>query len=215
MNSYIKKILTLLDTAYPDAKTHLEFDSPFELAVSTVLAAQCTDVRVNMVMVPLYKTKYKSPEDILNAGLKNFSEDIKSISFFNKKAKSILSLCNELVNKYSGKIPGTMEELTSLPGIGRKTANVLLANCFGRKDCIITDTHLIRVSGRLGLTKEKEPEKIEMDLKKLIPEDKQTEFSMKIGEHGRTICDAKKPKCDECMFGDICPSKKEFNNKMK
>ncbi len=211
MNAHIKKILSLLDTSYTDAKTHLDFDNAFELTVSTILAAQCTDVRVNMIMVPLYKEKYKTPKDIINAGLKNFTEDIKSITFFNNKAKAILALCDVLENKFSGQMPGTMDELVSLPGIGRKSANVVLANCFGRKDCIITDTHLIRVTGRLGLTKETVPEKIEMDLKKKVPDDKQTEFSMKIGEHGRTVCSAKKPKCAECMFEKICPSRKEFN----
>lgn len=211
MKSSIKDILTLLEAAYPEAKTHLNFSNPFELAVSTVLAAQCTDARVNMVMTPLYKTKYKSPKHIINAGLEKFTEDIKSINFYNNKAKAILALCEDLENKFKGKIPDTMEELVSLPGIGRKSANVILANCFNRKDCIIGDTHLIRVTKRLGLTKEEKTEKIEMDLKKQIPEDKQTDFSLRIGEHGREICQAKKPKCDECMFNKICPSSKLFN----
>lgn len=211
MKSSIKDILTLLEAAYPEAKTHLNFSNPFELAVSTLLAAQCTDVRVNMVMTPLYKTKYKSPKHIIDAGLEEFTEDIKSINFYNNKAKAILALCEDLENKFKGKIPETMEELVSLPGIGRKSANVILANCFNRKDCIIVDTHLIRVTKRLGLTKEEKPENIEMDLKKQIPEEKQTDFSLRIGEHGREICQAKKPKCDECMFNKICPSSKLFN----
>lgn len=200
------EIIKRLAKEYPDAKCHLDFKSPFELIVSTVLAAQCTDVRVNMIMTPLYKSLYKSPKDILKDGENNFKSNIKSINFFNNKAKAVLSICKTLEEKFKGKVPGTMEELTSLTGVGRKSASVVLGNCFGKKDVIIVDTHLKRVSARLGLTENDNPDKIEIDLKEIIPENEQFYFSMRIGEHGRQICKAKNPNCKECFMNDICAS---------
>ncbi|HMS64640.1 MAG TPA: endonuclease III [Ignavibacteria bacterium] len=200
------EIVKKLSKEYPDVKCHLDFKNSFELLVSTVLAAQCTDVRVNLVMVPLYKSKYKSPADILKDGENSFRENIKSINFFNNKAKAVLSICTTLVEKYNGKVPGTMEELTSLAGVGRKSASVILGNCFGEEDVIIVDTHLKRVSTRLGLIDSDNPDKIEIELKKLIPPDDQFYFSMRIGEHGRQICKAKNPDCSRCFLNDICPS---------
>ncbi|MCI0472921.1 MAG: endonuclease III, partial [Ignavibacteria bacterium] len=144
-------IIKRLSENYPDAKCHLEFKSPFELLVSTVLAAQCTDERVNKTMVPLYKSMYKSPGDVLKEGHDKFRDNIKSINFFNNKAKSILALSDTVETKHKGKIPSTMEELTELPGVGRKSASVILGNCFGKQDVIIVDTHLKRVAARLGL----------------------------------------------------------------
>ena len=211
-NDILKKraneIIKKLALEYPDSKPHLEFNNPFELLISTVLAAQCTDVRVNMTMPPLYKTKYKSPKDILKDGIDNFRQNIKSISFPNSKAKSIIALCRQLVDDFNGQVPKTMEELTKLTGVGRKSASVVLGNCFGKKDVIIVDTHFKRVTTRLGLTENEDPEKIEMDLKEIIPPDEQFKFSLRIGDHGRTICDAKKPKCAECMFNKSCPAAK-------
>lgn len=202
-----KEILTRLEREYPDVKCHLEFNSPFELLISTVLAAQCTDERVNMVMVPLYKSKYKSPQDIVKDGISKFTNNIKSITFFNNKSNAILGICDDIINKFKGKIPGNMEDLISMKGVGRKSANVILGNCFSKKDVIITDTHLIRVSRRLGLAENDVPEKIEFELKEIVPEARQYSFSMRIGEHGRTICKAKKPDCNNCLLNDICPSK--------
>jgi endonuclease-3 len=199
-----KVIVKRLAEYYPDAKCHLEFNSPFELLVSTVLAAQCTDIRVNMTMVPLYKLKYKSPKDILKNGHDKFRDNIKSINFFNNKAKSILALSETVEIKHKGKIPSTMEEITKLPGVGRKSASVILGNCFGKKDVIIVDTHLKRVSARLGLIENYNPDKIEAELREIVPEKEQYHFSMRIGEHGRQICQAKKPKCDECFLRDLC-----------
>jgi len=207
----VEEILKILNREYPEAKTHLDFNSPFELLVSTVLAAQCTDIRINMVMPPLYKKIYKGPKDILKDGIENFTDNIKSITFFNSKAKSIMGMCEMLVNEFGGKVPGTMEELTKLPGVGRKSASVVLGNCFGQKDVIIVDTHLKRVSDRLGLIENDNPEKIEMELKEIVPPDQQHNYSLKIGEHGRVVCDAKKPKCGECSISHICPSKDSFN----
>ncbi|MBL8005989.1 MAG: endonuclease III [Ignavibacteria bacterium] len=200
------EIVKRLEREYQDARCHLEFKNPFELLISTVLAAQCTDVRVNMVMIPLYKEKYKTPADVLKDGESKFRENIKSINFFNNKAKSVIAICNSLINNFNGTVPGTMEELTSLAGVGRKSASVILGNCFGKNDVIIVDTHLKRVSGRLGLTENDSPDKIEEDLKAIIPDDAQFRFSMRIGEHGRQICKAKKPDCENCFMNDICPS---------
>jgi endonuclease-3 len=202
----VKEIIQKLMSEYPDVKCHLEFSSAFELLISTVLAAQCTDDRVNKVMVPLYSSKYKKPEDILRDGLENFREEIKSINFFNNKAIAIIGFCSDLNQKYQNKIPGNMEELTSLKGVGRKSASVILGNCFGRNDVIIVDTHLSRVSARLGLIENDNPEKIEIELKEIIPADEQFNFSMRIGEHGRQVCKAKKPDCSNCFLSDICPS---------
>lgn len=204
-------IIEKLNETYPDAKCHLDFNSPFELLVSTVLAAQCTDERVNMVMVPLYKSEYKSPADILKYGEEDFRENIKSINFFNNKTKSVLSLSKTIVEKHSGVVPHTMDELTELAGVGRKSASVILGNCFGKTDVIIVDTHLKRVATRLGLTNEEDPVKIEMQLKEIIPENEQFGFSMRIGEHGRTICKARKPMCDQCVIAEYCDSAFKFN----
>lgn len=200
------EIIERLSKEYPDAKCHLDFNSPFELIVSTVLAAQCTDVRVNLVMVPLFRSKYKSPSDVIKDGESNFRENIKSINFFNNKAKAVLSICKTIQEKYGGMVPGTMDELTSLTGVGRKSASVVLGNCFGKKDVIIVDTHLKRVSSRLGLIENDNPDKIETELKEIIPEKDQFFFSMRIGEHGRQICKAKKPDCAGCFLNDICIS---------
>ena len=200
------EIIKRLAKEYPDAKCHLDFNSPFELIVSTVLAAQCTDIRVNLVMVPLYRTKYKSPKDIINDGEDNFRENIKSINFFNNKAKAVLSICKTVVDKYNGQIPQTMDELTSLAGVGRKSASVVMGNCFGKNDVIIVDTHLKRVATRLGLIENENPEKIEIELKGIIPDNEQFHFSMRIGELGRQICKAKKPDCEGCFMNDICVS---------
>ena len=200
------EIIKRLAKEYPDAKCHLDFNSPFELIVSTVLAAQCTDIRVNMVMVPLYKIKYKSPKNIIKDGEDNFRENIKSINFFNNKAKAVLSICKTVVDKYNGQIPQTMDELTSLAGVGRKSASVVMGNCFGKNDVIIVDTHLKRVATRLGLIENENPEKIEIELKGIIPDNEQFHFSMRIGELGRQICKAKKPDCEGCFMKDICVS---------
>ncbi len=203
---FAKEIIKRLSQQYPDAKCHLDFKSPFELIISTVVAAQCTDVRVNMVMTPLYKSKYKSPADILNDGESKFRDSIKSINFFNNKAKAILSLCKTVVEKFKGKIPNTMEGLTSLSGVGRKSASVVLGNCFGKTDVIIVDTHLKRVCARLGLIESDNPDKIEIELKEIIPSKEQFFFSMRIGELGRQICKARNPNCTECFLNDVCPS---------
>ena len=201
------EIIKRLGSEYPETRCHLYFNSPFELLISTILAAQCTDERVNKVMVPLYKSIYHSPEDIIRDGIENFRENVKSINFFNNKSKAIFDICNNLIKRFKSKVPDNIEDLTSLKGVGRKSANVVLGNCFGKKDVIIVDTHLIRVTKLLGLTENDIPEKIETEIKLIVPEKEQYNFSMRIGEHGRTICKAKKPDCINCFLNDICPSK--------
>ncbi|HWA05182.1 MAG TPA: endonuclease III [Ignavibacteria bacterium] len=203
------KILDILSNEYPDAGCHLDYNNPFELLISTLLAAQCTDERVNAVMVPLYK-KYKTPGDFLKLTQGELEHELRSINFYRNKTKSVLSCCAALVNDHNGEVPKTMEELTKLAGVGRKTANVVLGNCFG-EPAIMTDTHLNRVSQRLGLTDSDKPEKIEMELKEIITDDLQVKYSHVIGQHGRTICKAKKPLCNECVVCKLCPSYGKLN----
>ena len=198
------KILEILSNEYPNAGCHLDYKDPFQLLISTLLAAQCTDERVNMVMVPLYK-KYKTPSDFLKLKPEELENELRSINFYRNKTKSVLSCCASLVNDHNGEVPNTMDELIKLAGVGRKTANVVLGNCFGMP-AIMTDTHLNRVSQRLGLTQSDKPEKIEMELKAIIPDDLQVKYSHVIGQHGRTICKAKKPLCNECVVCKLCPS---------
>lgn len=199
-----KVILKRLAGLYPEAKCHLDFRNEFELTVSTVLSAQCTDEIVNKTMRPLYDEKYKSPADIMRDGIDNFRDNIKSINFYNNKAKSVIGLVEKLIEDFDSKIPESMEDLISLPGLGRKSANVIRGNSFGKKDCVIVDTHFKRVASRLGLIENENPEKIEFEVKEFISEKDQYDFSMRIGEHGRVVCNAKKPKCEICVFTDIC-----------
>jgi endonuclease-3 len=198
------KITEILEREYPDAKCHLHFENPFQLLISTILAAQCTDERVNMVMDSLYK-KYKMPEDFLNIKPEALEKELSSINFYRNKTKSVINCCKSLVNEHKGEVPNSMDILTQLAGVGRKTANVVLGNCFGIP-AIMTDTHLNRVTQRLGLVDTDVPDKIEMQLKNIIPENKQVKFSHIIGEHGREVCKAKKPMCEECAVGKLCPS---------
>jgi endonuclease-3 len=205
LNSRAVKILDILSGEYPDAGCHLDYNNPFELLISTLLAAQCTDERVNMVMVPLYK-KYKTPADFLKFTHAELEEELRSINFYRNKTKSVLACCKSLAEEHGGEVPKTMDELVKLAGVGRKTANVVLGNCFG-VPAIMTDTHLNRVSQRLGLTESDKPEKIEMELKEIIPANRQVEYSHVIGQHGRSVCKAKKPLCGECVVNELCPSR--------
>jgi endonuclease-3 len=199
-----KKIYDMLLAEYPDAKCHLNFENPFQLLISTILAAQCTDDRVNATMGPLYK-KYKTPQDILKVKPEELEKELSSINFYRNKTKSVINTSKALVEKHGGKVPKTMEELTALAGVGRKTANVVLGNAYGMP-AITTDTHLNRVTQRLGLVDTDVPDKIEAELKEIIPPDIQMKFSHVIGEHGRQICKAKKPFCAECVVNKLCPS---------
>jgi endonuclease-3 len=197
------KITDILSKEYPDARVHLDYKNPFQLLISTILAAQCTDVKVNKVMGELYK-KYKGPADIANQKPETLQQELREITFFRQKTKAIQNCCRSLLEKFGGKVPGTMKELTSLAGVGRKTANVILVNCFSIP-AIITDTHVIRLSQRMGLSENETGDKVESDLLKIIPEDKQIAYSLSVSEHGRVLCKARKPKCDECVISELCP----------
>lgn len=205
-----KKILDLLENEYPDAGCHLDYEDPFQLLISTLLAAQCTDERVNMVMVPLYK-KYKTPGDFLKLSQAELEDKLRSINFYRNKSKSVLACCRSLAEEHNGSVPRTMDELVKLAGVGRKTANVVLGNCFG-EPAVMTDTHLNRVSQRLGLTDSDKPEKIEYELKEIIPDERQVKYSHVIGQHGRSVCKARKPLCEECVVCSLCPSCGTFTN---
>ena len=198
------KIIDLLSQQYPNAACHLNFKTPFQLLISTILAAQCTDERVNTVMNELHK-KYKSPADFAKAKPEVLEKELSSINFFRNKTKSVLNCSKALVEKHGGEVPKSMNELTALAGVGRKTANVVLGNCFG-VPAIMTDTHLNRVAHRLELVDTDVPDKIEAELKSIVPDDVQVKFSHIIGEHGRQICKARKPLCNECVVNKLCPS---------
>jgi endonuclease-3 len=198
----IGPILALLDRTYPDAHVTLDFTNPLEMLVATVLSAQCTDVRVNQVTPALF-ARYRSAADYAKAPLEELEEMIRSTGFFHNKAKSIKALSQELVEKYEGKVPASLDDLVKLPGIGRKTANVVLGNAFGIPG-IFVDTHLGRVSQRLGLTNQKDPVKIEFDLMPLVPREHWVKFSHQMIQHGRQICHSRSPKCDICPLLPYC-----------
>ncbi len=202
--SRVLKVFSILEKEYPNAKCHLDYKNPFQLLISTLLAAQCTDVRVNEVMTPLYK-KYKTPADFLKVKPAELEKELSSINFYRNKTKSVINCCKALVEEHNGEVPRTMGELIKLAGVGRKTANVVLGNCFGMP-AIMTDTHLIRVTQRLGLADSDTPDKIEMELKEIVPDNKQVKFSHLIGEHGRQICKARKPLQCDCVISKVCPS---------
>lgn len=195
-------ILELLAQHYPEAHVTLDFANPLEMLIATILSAQCTDVRVNQVTPALFK-KYPNPADYARAPVEELEEMIRPTGFFRNKAKSIKALCQTLGADYGGEVPASLEELVKLPGIGRKTANVVLGNAFGIPG-IVVDTHLGRVSQRLGLTKQKDPVKIEFDLMPLIPQERWVKFSHQMIWHGRQICDSRKPKCTQCPLLSYC-----------
>ncbi|HIJ64412.1 MAG TPA: endonuclease III [Candidatus Hydrogenedentes bacterium] len=192
-----------LRKAYPGAACTLDHQNPLELLVATILAAQCTDERVNIVTKTLFK-KYRKPEDYVGAPIHELEGDIRQCGFFRQKANSIAKTCRAILEGFGGKVPRTMEQLVELNGVGRKTANVLLGECFDAP-AIIVDTHCRRLSNRLGFTKNSDPGKIEQDLMKIWPQERWTLFSHCLVFHGRTVCLSRAPKCSECVIGDLCP----------
>ena len=202
---YAREIYRRLVEHYPDAHCALDFNSPFQLLVATILSAQCTDKRVNMVTPALFK-KYKTPKAMAEANPEELEEMIKSTGFFRNKAKSLLGMSNAVAEEHGGKVPDEMDALVKLPGVGRKTANVVLGNAFDKNEGVVVDTHVGRVSARLGLTKNTDPVKVEQDLIQLFPRENWTLLSHLFIEHGRQICDARRPKCEECFLNDVCPS---------
>jgi len=205
----VSKITDVLTKAYPEAKVALRFSSPIEMLISTILSAQCTDERVDLVTRDLFR-RYRTPEEYANSDLKELESAIRSTGFYRSKGKNIRNACRMIVDKFHSQVPKTMEELTSLPGVGRKTANIVLSNAYGIVEGIAVDTHVARVSKRLGLAKSDDPEKIERDLMRIIPRELWFSFTYRIIEHGRKICTARKPLCPECPLNTICPSAFKF-----
>ena len=194
-----------LHEIYPDARVELDYRNPFELLIATILAAQSTDVRVNIVTKSLFR-KYPDARAFANASQVEMETDVKQTGFFRNKAKAVIACSKALVEKHGGEVPRTMEELVALPGVGRKTANVVLGNAMGIEAGIIVDTHVTRLSGRLGFTKHADPVDIEKDLMKIVPRGEWTKFANHLILHGRRVCIARKPACPNCVLNDICPS---------
>jgi endonuclease-3 len=197
------QVFERLNKAYADAHCSLDFRSPLELLISTILAAQCTDERVNIVTKDLFK-KYQKPEDYLAVEQEALEKDIQSCGFYRNKAKNIRGACEKILNTFQGRVPGTMDELLQLDGVGRKTANVILGECFGVPG-IIVDTHCGRLARRLGFTKHDDPGKVEQDLMRIVAKENWTMFSHCMVFHGRAICVARSPKCSACPVADLCP----------
>jgi len=202
----VAAILAKLDEAYPAATCELKHDNAFQLLISTILSAQCTDVRVNQVTLELYK-KYKSPQDFAYANPAELEKEIRPTGFFRNKTKSIIGASKGLIEKFGGEVPRTMEEILTLPGVARKTGNVVLGTAYGIASGIVVDTHVQRLSSRLDLTRNEDPKKIELDLMAIIPQNKWIQFSHQLIWHGRRVCFARKPNCAACNLEKLCYSK--------
>ncbi len=202
----VKAILEGLDEMYPAASCELKHDNPFQLLISTIMSAQCTDVRVNEVAKTLY-VKYPTPEHFAYANPSELEQDIRPTGFFRNKTKSIMGASMAIVETFKGQVPQTMDELLTLPGVARKTGNVVLGSGFGIASGVVVDTHVIRLSNRLDLTKHQDPKKIEVDLMKILPQDKWVQFSHQLIWHGRRLCVARKPRCAECKLEHLCYAK--------
>ena len=200
-----RDIIRRLKREYPDARCSLNYSSPLELLIATILSAQCTDERVNIVTADLFR-KYRAPEDYLNASQEELEQDVRSTGFYRNKAKAIRGACQRIVERHAGHVPDRLEDLILLPGVARKTANVVLGNAFGIASGVVVDTHVQRLSRRLGLSDESQPEKIERDLIELVPKKDWIDFSHLMIYHGRKVCKARKPLCDECVVEPLCPS---------
>jgi endonuclease-3 len=208
----IIKIIKILSKEYPRARTALTFHSPLDMVVSTILSAQCTDKRVNIVTATLFK-KYRSAKDYAKADIRKFEQEIRSTGFYHNKAKNIINMAKMLVSDFNGKVPDSMEQLIKLPGVARKTANVVLNNAFHKVEGIAVDTHVIRLSQRLGLSRFDDPVKIERDLMELLPRKYWGKITYHLVDHGRAVCKAPRPLCPECAIGKYCPSKASFMKK--
>ena len=204
---HVAEIAKRLKKLYPDVHVELDYGTPFELMIASILAAQNTDVNVNKLTPELFR-KYRGPADYLAVSAEELEKDIYASGFFRQKAKSIRAVSQKLIEEFGGKVPETMEELLTLPGIGRKTANVVLGDALGIAAGIVVDTHNIRLSALLGISEQKTADKIERELMELVPKKDWIQFGQWITWHGRRVCNAKKPKCGECVLGDICPSRK-------
>jgi endonuclease-3 len=203
------EVITRLKREYPNAATELDWRTPLDLLVATMLSAQSTDVRVNGVTNTLFE-KYRTAQDYAEADPEELEDEIRAVGFFRNKARALRGMGRALVEEHGGEVPRTMEDLVRLPGVGRKTANVVLGNAFGIDEGVVVDTHVRRLSNRLGLSHERDPEKIERDLLRLVPEGERTLFSHLLIFHGRRVCKARKPDCPNCVLDDVCPSAYTF-----
>jgi endonuclease-3 len=202
----VSEIIVRIEKEYPEPRTALKYKTPFELLVATILSAQATDVLVNRITEPLFR-KYKSARDYAEAPLENLQDDVRSVNFYRTKAKNIQAAAKMVIETYGSKMPQTMEDLIRLPGVARKTANIILFNAFGFNEGIAVDTHVNRLANRLGLTKQEDPVRVEADLMKVVPRNDWGVFSHLLILHGRKVCQAKKPKHQACVLFDICPSR--------
>ncbi len=203
-SAHAAEVMRRLHQEYPDAHCELDYESPLQLLIATILSAQCTDVRVNIVTKSLFQ-KYLSPEDYLKVPQSELEKDIHSTGFYRNKSSNIRRSCQKILDDFHGEVPQTMEELLTLPGVARKTANVVLGNAFNKTSGVVVDTHIKRVSFRLGMTEETDPKKVEQDLMKVIPQDDWIFAGHAIIWHGRRVCYARKPNCGGCVLEDICP----------
>ena len=208
----VQEIFRLLEAEYPDARIALNFSNPFELLVAVMLSAQSTDERVNQVTKTLFK-KYRKPEDYVKVDLEELERDIRPTGYYRNKARNLKKCCEILVEKYNSEVPRSLEELIKLPGVGRKTANMVLSNAYGIVEGIAVDTHVRRVARRLGLTRHTDPEKIELDLMEKIPKEKWARITDLLIFHGRRVCSARKPKCSTCVLNKLCPSAFKIEHK--
>ncbi|UCD94414.1 MAG: endonuclease III [Candidatus Zixiibacteriota bacterium] len=208
-DSRIGDIISILKKEYPDARCTLDFKTPHQLLVATVLSAQCTDERVNIVTKDLFK-KYRKPKDFAGADIRELEDDIRSTGFFRNKAKSIKESARIITNHYRGKMPDSMAKLVKLPGVGRKTASVILGTAFNKAEGIAVDTHVMRLSKRLGLTKQKDAATIEKDLMEIVPKSEWIIFSHLLISHGRAVCTARRPVCKSCVLMGLCSSARRF-----
>jgi len=204
-SAHAGSVIKRLKAEYPDAATQLRWSNPLELLVATILSAQCTDERVNAVTRELFD-KYRSAEDYAEADPERLEQEIHSTGFYRNKAKALREMAAVLVEEHGGTVPRTMPEMVALPGVGRKTANVVLGNAFGSEEGIVVDTHVKRLSVRLGFTQQSNPDKVEQDLLEVVPQGERTIFSHLLIFHGRRVCKARKPDCSGCVLNDICPS---------
>lgn len=200
------KVCELLKESYPEAICQLNADTPFQLLVATRLSAQCTDARVNLVTPDLFK-KYPTENELANAPLEDVERLIHSCGFYHGKARDLIGMATAVRDIYNGVLPDTIEELTKLPGVGRKTANLILGDVY-KKPAVVADTHLIRITNLLGLSDSKDPKKVELQLKKILPPEESNDFCHRVVLHGRAVCVARRPKCSECVLKDVCKSKK-------
>ena len=205
----ISEIIKILRKEHRRARTALYYETPFQIMVATILAAQCTDARVNKITPSLFK-KYKTANDFAKTRRAELEREIRSTGFFRNKAKNIIAASKKIIRDFKGKVPDSMEELITLPGVARKTANIVLSSGFGKSEGIAVDTHVKRLSGRLGLSRHDDPDKIEQDLLKIVPKKEWLDFNYMMVGHGRKVCNARKPLCGECALNKLCPSANKF-----